>query len=83
MALVAVGGGDDDQLGVAGGDPRDLGREAGVIGGGTERAGDVGLVELLIGAAVDHDRAGGDGGLDLVGGQRRRCAEALDQPLRG
>ena len=57
VALVAVGGGDDDDVGARRGDPRDLGREAGVVGGGAERAGDVGLVELLVGAAVDHHRA--------------------------
>ena len=56
VALVAVGGGDDDDLGPVGGDPRDLGREAGVVGGGAEGAGDVGLVELLVGAAVDDAR---------------------------
>ena len=63
----------------AGGDAGDLGREAGVVGGGAEGAGDVGLVELLVGAAVDDDGAGCDRLLDLVRGHRRRGAEVLDQ----
>src|SRR6185312_16344295 len=44
-----------------------------------EGAGDVGLVELLVAAAVDDDGAGGDRRLDLVRGQRRRRPEAFDQ----
>src|ERR1700755_334312 len=71
LALVDVVGGDDDQLGGGRRDPRDLGGEAGVVGGGAERAGDVGLVELLVGAAVDDDRPGGDRFLDLEGGHRQ------------
>ena len=67
----------------AGRDARDLGREAGVVGGGAEGAGDVGLVELLVGAAVDHDRAGGDGLLDLVRGQAVRRAEVARPAARG
>ena len=83
VALVAVGGGDDDHVDPGRGDPRDLGREAGVVGGGAERAGDVGLVELLVGAAVDHGGAGGDALLDLVRGHRRRRPEVVDQRPRG
>ena len=79
LQLVAVGGGDDDQLGVVGDDLGDLGREAGVVGGGADRAGDVGLVELLVGARVDRDGAGGDRRLEPARGQRRRRADRLDQ----
>ena len=64
-------------------DPRDLGREAGVVGGGAEGAGDVGLVELLVGAAVDHDGAGGDGHLDLVRREAARRAEVARPAARG
>ena len=83
VALVAVGGGDDDHVGALRGDPRDLGREAGVVGGGAEGAGDVGLVELLVGAAVDHDGAGGDALLDLVRGHRRRRSRSRRRRRRG
>ena len=68
LELVAVGGGDDDQLDVGRDHLGDLGREAGVVGGGRDRAGDVGLVELLVGAGVDDDRALGDRALDARAG---------------
>ena len=78
--LVAVGGGDDDELGVRGDDPRDLGREAGVVGGGADRAGDVGLVELLVGAARRRrSRRRRSPPRPPRGRQRRRRAELLDQ----
>ncbi len=85
LELVAVGGGDDDQLGAAGDDPAHLGAETGVIGGGADRAGDVRLVELLVGARVDHHRPAGDRRLDRTRGERRRRTELLDQrtPVEG
>ena len=77
--LIAVGGGDDDQLDVGRHDLGDLGREARVIGRGADRPGDVGLVELVVGARVDEQRAAGDRDLDRARAQRRRRPELLDQ----
>ena len=79
LELVAVGGGDDEQLGVDRHHLGDLGGEAGVVGGGADRAGDVGLVELLVGARVDRQRPCGDRRLEAVRGEPRRGADRLDQ----
>ena len=78
-ALVAAGGGDDDDLGPLRHDPRHLGGEAGVVGGGAEGTGDVGFVELVVGAPVDHEGAACHPLLELVWGHRRRRAEVVEE----
>ncbi len=67
-------GGDHDQLGPLATTWPDLGGEPRVVGGGADRTGDVGLVELLVGPRVDQDRAGGDRR------PRPRAASAASEP---
>ncbi len=79
LELIAVGGGNDDQLDVLRHDPGHLGGEARVVGRGADRPGDVGLVELLVGPRVHQDRALGDRHLHRSRCQRRGRAQLLDQ----
>ena len=79
LELVAVRGGDDDQLHVLADDPGHLGGKAGVVGRGADRPGDVGLVELLVRPRVDQDRALGDRHLHRSRGERRGHSQLLDQ----
>ncbi len=81
--LVAVGGGDDDQLAVGRNDLGDLGGEAGVVGGGADRAGDVRLVELLVGARVHCQRTCGDRRLEAARRQPGRRARSSRSEARG
>ena len=83
LELVAVGGGDDDDLAVGRNDLGDLGGEAGVVAGGADRAGDVGLVELLVGARVDGEGAGGDRRLEAARRQPGRASRSTRPAGRG
>ena len=53
LELIAVGGANDDQVSVGLDRLGDLRREAGVARGGADRAGDVRVVELLVGSRVN------------------------------
>jgi hypothetical protein len=79
LQLVAVGSGDDHDLALGWDDLGDLGGKAGVVGRGADRAGDVRLVELLVGARVDRAGARGDRRLEAARGQPRRRGDRLDQ----
>ena len=79
LELVAIGGGDDDQLDLGRDHPGDLGGEAGVVGGGADRAGDVSLVELVVGAGVDQQGALGDRDLDRPRARAVPGGELFDQ----
>ena len=72
LTRVCVVAADDEHRLVEVGQPRQLGPEAGAQRGDADRAGDVGLVELQLGADVDDERA-----LVLLGGDlSRRQADA-------